>query len=162
MKNLLRCLFLTVALAYCATRSIAQSIKVKGEVITPLTLTKEDLQKLPQLEITAKDNKGNSRLFAGVAVADVLKQAGVTLGGQLRGENLVKYVIAKASDGYEVLFALPELDPEFTDQVVLLAYLSDGKPLPAGEGNFRLVVPKDKKHARWIRELDTLEVRFAK
>jgi DMSO/TMAO reductase YedYZ molybdopterin-dependent catalytic subunit len=68
----------------------------------------------------------------------------------------------RAADGYEVIFALPEIDPEFTAQTILLAYEVDGKPLPKGEGPFRLVVPNDKKHARWIREITTITVTFSK
>jgi DMSO/TMAO reductase YedYZ molybdopterin-dependent catalytic subunit len=61
-----------------------------------------------------------------------------------------------------VVFALPELDPEFATQTILLAYQVDGKPLPAGEGPFRVVVPQEKKPARWIREVTAIKVLFAK
>lgn len=81
-------------------------------------------------------------------LSEILESAGVTLGKNLRGKNLTKYVFVNAADGYEVIFSLPEIDPEFTDNVILLAYQVDGKSLAANEGPFRLVVPKDKKHAR--------------
>jgi len=44
----------------------------------------------------------------------------------------------------------------------LLAYQEDGNPLKKGEGPFRMIVPKDKKHARWIREISTIKILFAK
>jgi DMSO/TMAO reductase YedYZ molybdopterin-dependent catalytic subunit len=80
----------------------------------------------------------------------------------LRGENLGKYVLVKASDGYEVVFSLPEIDPDFSEKIILLANEVDGKPLSASEGPFRLVVPQDKKHARWIRQLNSIQILFSK
>ena len=52
------------------------------------------------------------------------------------------------------------IDPEFTDQVVLLAYEVDGQALPAGEGPFRIIAPDGKRPARWIRELTSIRVLF--
>jgi len=79
-------------------------------------------------------------------------------GPALRGANLAKYVLVQAADGYRAVFALPELDPEFARTVVLLAYEANGKPLAAGEGPYRVVVPADRKHARWVREVTAVKV----
>jgi hypothetical protein len=57
-----------------------------------------------------------------------------------------------------VLFSLTEFDPNFTDRVIILADRRDGKPLDSHEGPLRFVVPGDKRHARWIRGVTTLEV----
>jgi hypothetical protein len=43
------------------------------------------------------------------------------------------------------LYSLAEIDPEFTDQVILLATKKDGQPLANGEGPFRIIAPDDKK-----------------
>jgi hypothetical protein len=67
-------------------------------------------------------------------------------------------LIASAPDGYRVLFSLTEFDPAFSDRVILLADRRDGQPLDNREGPLRLVVPGDKRHARWIRGVDALEV----
>jgi hypothetical protein len=48
--------------------------------------------------------------------------------------------------------------PAFSDRVILLADRRDGKPLDNREGPLRLIVPGDKRHARWIRGVTTLEV----
>lgn len=138
------------------------ALSVSGEVATPLELKLEDLSAFKQITQKVKDRDGKEHEFGGVALVDILSKAGVTLGAQLRGENLVKYVLLTAADGYEVIYALAEIDPEFTDQVVLLATQKDGKPLGAGEGPLRIVAPKDKKPARWIRELRSVKVVFAK
>lgn len=135
---------------------------VEGEVQRSLKLTQEDLLKLKQKEIKTKDKEGKEHTFKGVPLAAVLDSAGVTLGKQLRGEHLAKYLLIKAADGYEVIFSLPETDPEFTDQVILLAYFVDGKPLEKGDGPFRIIVPNDKRAARWIREVRSIKVMFSK
>ena len=63
------------------------------------------------------------------------------------------YVMVSASDGYRVVFALAEFDPDFTDRIVILADRRDGHALAPPEGPFRLVVAEEKRHARWVREV---------
>ena len=138
------------------------SFTVGGEVLKPLKLSVKELATLKSSEVKAKDRDGKEHTFKGVMLWTILDSAGVTLGKDLRGENLAKYVLVKASDGYEVVFSLPEIDPEFSEKIILLAYEMDGKPLAATEGPFRLVVPQDKKHARWIRQLNSIQILFSK
>lgn len=155
--------FLFLAINALTVRSYGQTVlTISGEVTKPLTLQATDLKAMPHTEVTAKERDGKEHHYSGVPLVDLLKQAGATLGGELRGENLMKYVVVKAIDGYEVLFALPELEPDFTTRTILLADSVDGAPLPAGVGPYRVVVPAEKKPARWIREVKALEVRFAK
>ena len=138
------------------------SFTVGGEVLKSLKLSVKELATLKNSEVKAKDRDGKEHTFKGVMLWTILDSAGVTLGNGLRGENLAKYVLVKANDGYEVVFSLPEIDPEFSDKIILLAHEVDGKPLAATEGPFRLVVPQDKKHARWIRQLTSIQVLFSK
>ena len=135
-------------------------VSVDGEVLTPLKLSLDDLLRMKAYEVKTKDMQGKEHSFKGVRLVDVLDSAGVTLGKELRGENLTKSLLLSAADGYEVIYALAEIDPEFTDQVVLLAYEVDRQPLPAGEGPFRIIAPDEKKPARWIRELTSIRVLF--
>ena len=165
MKNF-RIFFTIILFSLCVTAFGQQDadtfITVEGEVLKPLKLTTQDLAKFPQSEVKAKDRDGKERTFKGTLLSVVLDSAGVTLGQQLRGENLAKYVLIKAVDGYEVVYALPEIDPEFTSNTVLLTTHVDGTPLPRGEGPFRLVNPVDKRPARWIREISTIKILFSK
>jgi DMSO/TMAO reductase YedYZ molybdopterin-dependent catalytic subunit len=169
MKNinthLAGCWSLSVLIVCLLTGLISQAqtvLTVSGEVTKPLTLQAADLKAMAHIEVTGKDRDGKEHQYAGILVVDLLKQAGATVGGELRGENLTKYVIVKAIDGYEVLFALPELDAEFASRSIILADSVDGAPLGAGVGPYRIVVPGEKKPARWIREVKSIEVRFAK
>jgi hypothetical protein len=63
-----------------------------------------------------------------------------------------------ATDGYQVVFSLAELDPAFTCSEIIVADTIDGKPLFAGQGPLRMVAPKDTRAARSIRMLEHLEV----
>ena len=53
-------------------------------------------------------------------------------------------------------------DPAFTSSQAILADKWDGKPLSAKEGPFRIVVPSDKRPARWVRQVTALRVVVAK
>ena len=160
--SVLSFLFMGLTITGSSQESGSQYFTVGGEVPKPLELSIKDLLALKSSEAKIKAGDGKEHTYRGVMLWMILDSAGVTLGKDLRGKNLAKYVVVKASDGYEVVFSLPEIDPEFSDKVILLAHEVDGKPLPAGEGPFRLVVPQDKKHARWIRQLNSIQVSFSK
>ena len=138
------------------------SVKVTGEVTVPLDLKYEDIQQFTQTEVTRKDRDGKDHIYSGVILSTILQKAGVTLGKELRGENLTKYVLVDASDGYQVIFALAELDKDFTDRVIILATHVDGKPLAPGDGPFRIIVQDEKKPARCIKQVTGIKIVFAK
>lgn len=151
---LLGSLWLTIPDGYAQT-----VLTISGEVTKPLALQAAELKSMPHTDVTANDHDGKAHRYSGIPVAELLKQAGATLGGALRGKNLSKCVLVKANDGYQAVFALPELDPEFTTRTVLLVDSADGQPLPTGVGPYRIVVPDEKKMARWVREVTAIEVR---
>ena len=61
-------------------------------------------------------------------------------------------------DGYQVVFALPEIDPAFDDSKVIVAYQWNGEALPDREQPIRIIAPEDKMHARSIYSVVKLEV----
>jgi hypothetical protein len=73
-------------------------------------------------------------------------------------EWMTGYVMAEAADGYRVVFSLAEMDPGIGSAEVLVADTLDGKPLAEGQGPFRLVVPGDRRAARWLRALKSIRV----
>ena len=169
--QLLRSLRLTIAACALLTASLAPvriakaqesqqaaaTITITGDVAHPLTLTAADLQAMPRATATTT-NGGIETKYEGVWLPEVLARAGVPFGSGMRGAALAGYVLATASDGYEVVFSLGELDPALTDGQYLLADQANGKPLFGENGSFRLVLPKDKKGARSIRMLTSLRV----
>ena len=170
-KGLLALSFLVAALTVLASFTLAQQIannasdatlRINGKIDEPLVVRLADLQALPRKRVTVTDDRGARVTYEGVPVVELLQRAGVPLGKRLRGAQMKFYVIVDASDGYQVVFALPEFDPAFTDRVILLADRRDGHPLSAPEGPFRIVVPGEKRHARWVREVIDLDVHRAR
>ncbi|HEY0246051.1 MAG TPA: molybdopterin-dependent oxidoreductase [Mucilaginibacter sp.] len=140
----------------------AQDVKITGEVTTPLDLKLADFQQYKQTDVIRKDRDGKDHTYSGVVLAELLQKAGATMGKDLKGENLTKYISVEASDGYQVVFALAELDKDFTDRTIILASIMDGKPLPAGDGPFRIIVQDEKKPARCIKQVTGIKVHFSK
>lgn len=138
-----------------------KSLEVGGEVSRPRKLSAADLEKLPRLTVSAKDHDGKPVTFEGVALVEVLRLAGVEFGEKLRGKQLALFLVVDAVDGYRAVFALPELDPAFTDQNIILADRRDGKPLSEAEGPWRIVVPGEKRQGRWVRQVVALTIRRA-
>jgi len=136
-------------------------LRVEGENPGTLELTASALARLPHRTVKAKDHDGRESTFEGVPLVEVLKAAGVKFGNDLRGKALATYLLVEAADGYRVVFALPELDPASTDRVVVLADRRDGKPLDGKEGPLRIVVPDEKRHSRWVRQVISLKLRRA-
>lgn len=149
---------LLVLLLCGPANAFAQALRVIGDVPTHLDLSTADIAAFQRQTIHVTDEKGTPAEYAGVPVAEILQKAGAPLGKDLKGPNLALGVVARAADGYTVLFSLTEFDPNFSDRVILLADRRDGKPLDSREGPLRFVVPGDKRHARWIRGVTTLEV----
>ena len=144
---------------YAAPDTVAAPavLKVDGAVPTPLSLTSEDLAKMPRAtaQLTAD---GTTTTYEGVLLYDILLKAGWQFGHSMTGKPMASYLIASGKDGYEVVFALPEIDPQFSGAKVIIADKADGTALPAREQPFRIVAPEDKMHARSIYSLVRLEV----
>jgi hypothetical protein len=121
-------------------------------------LSRTDLEALPQVKVMANEHSPAPVSFAGVTLTSVLEKAGVTFGESLKGKRLSNCLLVEAADGYRVVFALPELDPAFTDKPIVLALLRDGKPLDEKEGPYRIVIPDEKKMARWVKQVTTLKI----
>jgi hypothetical protein len=111
-----------------------------------------DLARLARHDTTVSAHEVSGR-YSGVALTDLLALVNAPLADSLRGRALSTYVVVEAADGYRVLFSMAELDARFTDRVVLLADRKDGQPLPAAEGPYRLIVPGEKRPARWERQV---------
>lgn len=137
------------------------NVTISGEVKGVVSLSVTALDKMEKTEVIATDGKDKRHTYAGATLANILKGAGVTLGGELRGENLSKYILVEASDGYQVLFSLAEVDPEFSEKNIILANRRDGNLLPPDEGPFRIIIEGEKRKARFIRQVVKMEIKYA-
>lgn len=149
---------LAAAQASAAQAAASTTLVVTGDVSKPLSLTPAELKTLPRKKVEVKTEDGTVNVYEGVLAGELLKMAGVPLGGQMRGNMVASYVLASAADGYQALFAIAEMDPAFTAEDILVADTIDGKPLFEYQGPLRLVAPKDMRGARSVRMLQKLEV----
>jgi DMSO/TMAO reductase YedYZ molybdopterin-dependent catalytic subunit len=134
------------------------TLAVTGEVSTPLLLKAEDLAKMPRQSASVEDEDGTLVQYEGVLLRDILKRAGVAFGREVRGKARMRCVVAQARDGYQVVFTLAEVDPEFANETILVVDTRNGKPVFPYQGPFRLLCPNDKAGARSIRMVETLQV----
>jgi DMSO/TMAO reductase YedYZ molybdopterin-dependent catalytic subunit len=126
--------------------------KVFGEVDEPMTLTFDELQALPQTEITVDIHCVTrwSRFdtsFTGVHWRE-LAQA-------VKPNPSARFVLAHAEQGFTANLPLAALE---TDES-LIAWAADGEPLEPEHGwPLRLVVPSRYfwKSAKWLRGLELL------
>src|SRR5262245_33361070 len=130
-----------------APAAASAALTIGGDVAKPLTLTPADLKALPRTRVDIKEDDRTIG-YEGVLVGEILKRAGAPLGGDLRGNAVASYVVASASDGYQVVFSLAELDPAFTANDIIVADTIDGKPLFAHQGPIRLVAPQRTRTGR--------------
>ncbi|HEX8814149.1 MAG TPA: molybdopterin-dependent oxidoreductase [Terriglobales bacterium] len=148
---------LPLALVLFASVAGCQSITIQAESGKPAVFTRADIESLPHQKIaTAPGDKPAS--YDGVALKDVLQKAGVELGDSLKGKRLASYLLVEAADDYRVVIALPELDPAFNNKQFFLVYSRDGQPLDAKEGPYRIVIPDEKRMARWVRQVTALKI----
>jgi hypothetical protein len=153
-------LFSIATLTLVASLAQAQavpSIELTGPRGQTRTVTSADLNAMTRREVTANAHHVSGQ-FAGVSMAEVLRLVGAPQGDSLRGPALATYVIIEGADGYRALFALAEFDAGFTDRIALLADRKDGAALTAKDGPFQLIVPGEKRPARWVRQVRRIRV----
>ena len=147
------------SLALCGAASAQDGVlRITGAVAHPMTLTRDEIAGMPHQTVTASAHDQSGR-FDGVPLIDLLKRAGVPTGEAIRGAELAKTVFVVGADGYRAVFALAELDAAFTDRVVLLADKRDGAALPENARPYQLIVPGEKRPARWVRQVVSIEIR---
>jgi DMSO/TMAO reductase YedYZ molybdopterin-dependent catalytic subunit len=141
-----------------AAKSRAESLVVGNEEGKLTTLSQREWKKLARHKVEVKGRDGTMVRYEGIRLADVLRLAGVPFDGHLRGRRVANYVLIEAADGYRAVFALAEVDPGVAEKTILLADRQGGKPLPESVGPYRLIVPGDKIHSRWVRQVVRITV----
>jgi hypothetical protein len=124
------------------------------------SISQSEFQKLPHQTLTVTNpHTQKQEKYEGVPLRTLLDQVSVPSGEKLRGPELRKYIVISGSDGYEVVLTLTEIDPMFQQNEVLVADTLDAKPLDDKHGPLQLVVPADKRPARWVRMITKISVR---
>ncbi|HEY7567588.1 MAG TPA: hypothetical protein VH762_08445 [Gemmatimonadaceae bacterium] len=143
-----------------ATRTAAQvpSLKLTALDGATKTVTVTELQALPQVEVADSSAEAGRLVFRGPTVRSVVSLIGAPEGRALRGPSMMIVVVAEASDGYKVAYALAELDEQFGARTAIVALTENGKPLAAQFGPLRIAMAGEAHRARWIRQLTTLRL----
>jgi hypothetical protein len=87
------------------------------------------LEGLPHRTVTATEENGETGTYSGVELGVLLAYNGAPQGMAIHGQAVADYVVVRPSDGYRAVFSLCELDPSFTDKIVLLADKRNGTKL---------------------------------
>ena len=148
----------SLALILSSTAAPCQQLTVQPDTGKPVVFSRSDLEELPTVDVTTADHSGTAVKFTGVSLKSVLEKAGVTFGESLKGKRLASCLLVEAADGYRAVIALPELDPAFSDKQILLVFQRNGRPLDEKEGPYRIVIPDEKRMARWVRQATTLKI----
>lgn len=101
-----------------------------------------------------------SDTFTGPTLWGLIQDAGGVTTTDAKNDILSKFVVATGADGYQAVYSLGEIDPQFGDQPVLAAYSDAAGQLgPNGDqGLARVVVPGDAAGGRYVSELVSLRV----
>ena len=139
-------LFVFIFASDVAVAEDSASVAVVGLDGRKSALTLSQLDALPQVEISAKE-QGKPHAFEGALLGDVLAKVGAPAGRAIRGEELADVVIIEARDGYKVALDLAGTDPTMRNERVILADRMDGAPLDFDHGPFLLVAWPQWTHA---------------
>lgn len=157
LAKMRRVLAVLVAL-FCSLAVYAQAATVRVVGPRSLAMSMADLAAMPRTQVTTMVR--NQRItYEGVSIRELLTRAGVPVGEALRGRDLANAVLVTGADGYQAAFGVAEFDPAFTDRLAILADRKDGNPLTANEAPFQLVLTGEKRPARWVRQVVSIEVR---
>ena len=143
--------------AQATTSATAPTLTLVGLDGRSRAVSSADFASLARHDTTVSAHQVSGR-YSGVALTDLLALVNAPLADSLRGRSLATYVLVEAADGYRVLFSIAELDANFTDRIVIVADRKDGQPLAAAEGPYRLIVPGEKRPARWARQVTRISL----
>ena len=147
----------STAAAGAKSTPLAISVDSQPHLVDP-----EEFSRLPQKTLTFHNVHTNAdETYTGVPLTDLLAKYGAPTGDKLRGKGLSDYIVATGSDGYKAVLSLAETDPSFHPGDVIVADTLDGKPIGDKEGPFKLVVTEDKRPARSVHNLVSIELRTA-
>jgi hypothetical protein len=101
---------------------------------------------------------GVATRFEGVDLRARLQLAGAERTDSLRGPALRRVLLLIGADGYAATVAIAALDPSLGARRVFIANCANGQPLAAAQGPWRAILLDDRSAARWVRQLQRIEL----
>jgi len=144
--------------------SAADVVTVDGQVNNPLMLDVAALQAFTPYtrDVTLPDaGDGVTVTFTGALLWDVLNAAEPNLNPNQPSDELSLYLVISTTDGKQVVISWGEIDPDFGDAPILLAYAENGTPIIDDEGAIRLIVPTDSSDGRSVSGVRNISLRDA-
>jgi DMSO/TMAO reductase YedYZ molybdopterin-dependent catalytic subunit len=144
-----------------ATPAASGSIEISGLITETTILTVADLQAYPAEQVDVTYEAGGTlenHSFTGTSLFGVIDDIGLAVPEDARNPLLEMVIIVSASDGYQVVFSGGEIDPNFGNAPILLAWEQDGAPLEGEDGPVRIVVPGDLRGGRYVSGVTTIEI----
>ena len=139
-------------------------IDVRGDVPKPGPLRLAELEAMTPATFTWVAH-GQSHTAFGVPLATVLRRfgwepgvMGKTMAPAEKRVGYKRVIVATAPDGFQAVFSAAEIAPGMGKTQAVLAWMVDGKPLPAEQGPLRLVVLTDDEPSRSIYHLQRLDI----
>ena len=117
-------------------------LKMPGKADRPIA--PESLLGPDERDVRLEDTEGNVTVYHGAPLLEVLEKAGLevrTMAGERQSAGTV--VLAKARDGYTVVFSVGELRANRSNPRVFLVSETAMDRLPEDEGPVRLIVHGD-------------------
>jgi hypothetical protein len=141
---------------YAVSAQPSASVRINGS--RTVVLSASDFAAMPRTTVTATAHERQAT-YEGISIRQLLSRVGVPTGDALRGRELATAVVVTGADDYQVVFGIAEFDPGFTDRVAILADKRDGIALAGDEGPYQLIVPDEKRPARWVRQVVSIDIR---
>ena len=142
MKRLLLAGLLLVTGFVLAEPAAPPTLRMPGkadQIVAPESLLDND-----QRDVRLEDSQGNVTVYHGRPLLEVLEKSGLdvrTMAGERQYAAAV--VLARARDGYTVVFSVGELRAGRANPRIFLVSETASGPLPENEGPVRLVVYGD-------------------
>lgn len=149
------------------SKFVTTSISVSGAVEHKLTLSVDDLKKLPQQQLAEvpivnheEAIHGTLKNLKGVLLRDIIEKAAIKAPDHSDVKKIV--IIASASDNYKAVFSWNEVFNSAIGDGVIVFYENNGKSLDDGDGRIAMVSAKDTKtgmrHVRWLKSLEVRKI----
>ena len=158
-------LVLSLFQAGVAAAATPTQLKITGAVTTPTTFDFAALSALPattQTDTFLSGTSAQTHVYTGASLWGAINAAGIVTDPAAHNDVLNRYVLATGADGYQTVFSLGELNPNFGNRPDLLAYAEtiNGTSSPLGSDGFaRITAPGDVKGGRYVSNVVDLDVR---
>lgn len=172
LTSLIAFIFLTVAMVTISQAAdsclggASTSFKISGAVtksksFTPTSLDKYQTSKMTVTYFSGKDGLV-TKTFIGVPLLDLINEAVVKVDSTRKNDTLRKYLVVTATDCYQIIVALAEIQPSFGGEQAMVAFETideTGEIVPLDD--IRLIMPSDKAGGRNVSNMNSIVVRSA-